>query len=350
MAKLIKKKTPVEQVIEEAEEDDQEEISLQNRGNFEHCVSTGSTLLDLIISGGRHKGGGIPGGIILEIFGPTSLGKTAILSEIVASAQSRGDNTRFLDPEARLDHEYSRIYGVDLDKADYHRPDTVKQVFDIIYGWNPEPAPIGACNVIATDGLAALSSELEMSEKGDKMAGRRIAKDFNEGLRKTCRIIRNNDWLIANTNQVRTSDYGETTPGGKGIPFFSSLRIKVAKARENLITKKVKFYGKDQEQTIGIRTVCEVVKSSVDVPYRKCDIYILFNYGIDDIRGNLQYVKTVTGASTYDGITKQYQAIRQAIRHIEKEGLQKELKEKTIKLWEELDEKFKEQRQPKQRI
>jgi len=342
-------KRSVDQVVEEAGSES-EEIVILNKGNFDHSVSTGSTLLDLAISGGKVNGGGVPGGIIMEVFGPPSVGKTAILSEICASAENRGARTRFLDPEARLDSEYSRIYGVDLNKkTDYHRPDTVTDVFGLIQGWDVEDAPLGSCNTILTDSLAALSSEKELSEEGDKMAGRRIAKDFSEGLRKTCRLIRQNNFLIACSNQMRTADFGDTTPGGKGIPFYASLRIKMHPAKGGHITKKVKFHGKDQEKVIGITSACEVVKSSIDAPYRKALVYILFNYGIDDIRGNLQWLKTVTNASTYNAIDKEYKSIRDAIRHIEEKGHEEELRQNTISTWEELQERFLEVRSPKRR-
>lgn len=285
----------------------------------------------------------------MEIFGPPSVGKTAILSEICASGLARGGSVRMLDPEARMDAEYSRIYGVDLDRTDYHRPDTVKEVFDKIESWNVSDAPVGGCNIIATDSLAALSSETELSDKGDKMAGRRIAQHFSEGLRKTCRLIRHNNWLIACTNQMRTSDYGDVTPGGKGIPFYASLRVRVYPAKDGLITKKVKFHGKDQEKILGITSICEVKKSSIDDPYRKAMIYILFNYGIDDIRGNLQWIKTITAATMYNAVDKEFQQLRAAINHIENNGLEEELRRQTIKTWEELDAKFRDNRKPKGR-
>jgi RecA/RadA recombinase len=346
---LIKRtEKDVMEIMDEAESEP-EEIVLQNKGNFDYSVSTGSTLLDLSISGGKVREGGIPGGIIMEVFGPPSVGKTAVLSEICASAQNRGGRTRFLDPEARLDAEYSRIYGVDIDKTDYHRPDTVTEVFDLIYGWDVPDAPKGACNTILTDSLAALSSDAELSDKGDKMAGRRIAKDFSEGLRKTCRLIRHNNFLIACSNQLREGDFGDKTPGGKGIPYYASLRISTKFAKGGMITKKVKFHGKDQEKIIGITSVCEVTKSSIDDPFRKAIVYILFNYGIDDIRGNLQWYKNVTGTTTYTAYDKDYQSMRDAINHVEKEELSEPLRQMVIRTWHELEEKFREKRKPKSR-
>ncbi|MHA2265301.1 MAG: hypothetical protein ACXAEN_23170 [Candidatus Thorarchaeota archaeon] len=338
------------QQIEEEAESPAEEIHIENKGNFEHSVSTGSTLLDLAISGGKVKGGGICGGIVMEIFGPPSAGKTAILSEICTSAQNRGGKTRFLDPEARLVAEYARIYGVDLTETDYHRPDTVNEVFDLIRKWDPPEAPKGGCNVILTDSLAALSSEAELSEKGDKMAGRRIALMFNEGLRKTCRQIRHNNWLIACSNQVRAGDFGETTPGGKGIPFYSSLRMRIAPPlKDKHIVKKIKVEGKEHEKVIGIRSIVEVRKSSIDDPYRKAEVYILFNYGIDDIRGNLQWLKTARNRTMYQALDKEFKSLRSAISYIEENNLEQKLRETVIEVWNEIDYKFREKRKEKER-
>lgn len=353
MPKLIRRppggKSPADQV-REAARSPSSPLIVQNKGNFERVVSTGSTLLDLAISGGRVRGGGVPGGIIMEIFGPSGTGKTSILSEICADSQLRGAEVKFLDPEARLDREYSRIYGVELDKTNYDMPDTVKEVFDFILKWTPNEAPPGIMNVVATDSLAALTSELEMSEDGDKM-GMRIAKDFNAGLRKTCALIRKNNWLIANTNQIRYGKKsGETTPGGMGIPFFSSLRIRVGIPTQNKFIKKTtKFKGKDHEKTIGIHSKCTIVKSTVDDPYREADIYIIFGYGIDDIRANLQFCKTTMGETTYNAIDKNYQSLAHAVSHVSNAGFARELKERTIDLWEELNEQFKEKRVPKER-
>ena len=349
MSRAKLKRRDVQQIEEEAESES-EEIVILNKGNFDYCVSTGSTLLDLSISGSKVRGGGIPGGILFEVYGPPSAGKTAILSEICASAQERGGHTRFLDPEARLDKEYSRIYGVDLDKTDYHRPDTVTEVFDLIRGWNPPSAPKGGCNVVLTDSLAALSSDKELSEDGDKQAGRRIAKDFSEGLRKTCRDIRHNDWLIACSNQIREAEYGEKTPGGKGIPFYASLMIRIGPPKENkFIIKKAKFHGKDQQKIIGINSTCDVRKSSIDDPYRTCSVPIIFNYGIDDIRSNLQWIKTILGGTMYNAVDKEYGQLNFAIKHIEDEGLEDPLRDRTIALWEELHAKLTIRRRPKQR-
>lgn len=311
--------------------------------DYSKIVSTGSTLLDLTISGNRANGG-IPGGLIVEIFGEPGSGKTAILSEIGASAQKKQGQVMFLDPEARLDQEYARIYGILLESKDYYRPDTVTEMFELIYNWKPEREDV--VNVVATDSLAALSTNLEM-ESADKM-GMRRAKEFSEGLRKTARLISNSKWLIVCSNQVREGQYGETTPGGMAIPFYSSLRIRVNKTRSIELEKDIN--GKKVKKVIGIESSCFVKKSTVDDPYRECKIYIVFNYGIDNIRGNLQYLKDMTRNTVYDCLDgKTYVSMERAIEYIENNTLQKKLEQQTIDMWREVENKFKTIRKTKER-
>lgn len=312
--------------------------------DFKRMLSTGSTLLDLAISGGRVHGGGVPAGILLEIYGKSSSGKTSILSELCGSAQSKGGDVIYLDPEARFDKEYSRIYGVELRKENYYKPDTVSGMFDIIAKWKPtDPSAI---NIIAADSLAALSTDLEM-EKGDKM-GMRRAKEFSEGLRKYCRQLEGNGWILACSNQVRQGDYGDVTPGGKAVEFYASLRISINRV-DKIVREKAIEGGSKVKRVIGIESKCEITKSSVDKPFRVVPIYIIFDYGIDDIRANLQWLKDVLGDTTYDAIDKSYQNLDRAVIHIEDNDLEKELREKVINIWAEIEEKFNQQRKRKSR-
>lgn len=318
-------------------------VEHQQEHDYTKLVSTGSTLLDLAISG--NKGGGIPGGVIVEIFGAAGSGKTAILSEIGANAQAKGGQVMFLDPEARLDQEYARIYGIELTQDDYHRPDTVVEMFDHIYNWKPKDC--SKINVIATDSLAALSTELEM-DSADKM-GMKRAKSFSEGLRKTARIIANNGWIVVCSNQVRDGQFGETTPGGHAIPFYSSLRIRVNQA--NKIEREIDVNGKKIKKALGIESSCYIRKSTIDDPYRECKIYIRFGYGVDDVMGNLQYLKDMTKETTYDCLDgKKYQSLEKAILYVEENNLQTQLKSKTIEMWKLIEDKFKSHRKPKIRL
>lgn len=274
---------------------------------------------------------------------------TAILSEMCGSTQKRGGEVKFADPEARLDQEYSQIYGVNIkeDFFDYSRPDTVSDIFNLIWDWQPKNDKV--INIFAGDSIAALSTEMEMEDR-DKM-GMRRAKEFSAGLRKTCRIIKNNNWIIAFTNQLRQDQSGYITPGGLGIPFYSSLRIQVTPMfKGNKIKKKIKLpSGTEIEKTIGINSLCTITKSSIDEPFKTAPICIIFNYGIDDIRANLQYYKDMTKETKYNAITKEFLSMESAIRCIEENKLELELRERIIDLWNNIQKQFDVSRKPKER-
>jgi recombination protein RecA len=328
-----------------------------NKGDFEQVISTGSTLLDLNISGGRIRGGGIPGGILLEIYGPSSSGKSALLSEMGADTQLKGGDMQFLDPEGRLDKNYARIYGINIDKENYNMPNTVTEVMDFIYNWEPTQAQkvikkMGgktAINMIGCDSIAALCSRMQMD--GTDKRGQAAAKEFSQGLRKVCKIIRDNLWIIAFTNQVRQGDTGEATPGGMAVPFYASLRLRIGPpAQDKYIKKEATIRGTKSQRILGVKSIVTVKKSSVDDPYRTCPVYIVFGYGIDDIRGNLVYCKQYMGTSGYDVFgDKEYRRMDLAIQHIEENNLQDKLKERTIDLWYEVQEKLSVSRSPKKR-
>ncbi len=308
-------------------------------------VSTGSTLLDLAISGGRWKEGGIPGGILVEIYGSAGVGKTAVLLEICSYAQARGGKVKFLDPEARLDMEYSRIYGMNLNKEDYTRPDFVDEVFNEIRKWNPDGDFI---NVIACDSLAALSTKQEMEDE-DKM-GMRRAKEFSEGLRKIMRVIANNNWLLVCTNQIREGQSGKFTPGGKAIGFYASLRIEMKPAHPiSQVVKMMKIEGKEYKKVIGIKSECIVKKSIIDDPYRSCYVYVIFGYGIDDIRGNLQWLKDNMKLTKYLAVDKEFVSMEKAIEYIEEMNYEDQLKEMVIDLWNKIEKGFTIKRKGKKR-
>lgn len=362
MARNLKKiAKEVEQVVEAPVESDKLEVDW-SKGT----VSTGSTLLDLAISGGRLTDGGIPGGIIVEIFGPSSAGKTSLLSEIMASAQVRGGDIFIADPEARLDEEYVKTYGVSLPHdGKYARPDTVPEMFELIWNWKPEPEKEGAICVFGGDSLAALSTDLELSDGGDKM-GMRRPKEFSEWMRKTCRVIANNNWLVVLTNQIRMGQMGaEKTPGGLAIEFYSSVRLRIGPHPQGrYIERTVKDeLGKERKKIVGVRSKVVVKKSSVDDPYREAPISIVFGYGVDDVRENLIYLKEndvqwVTKKSGekvakkyawYPCIDKQVQSLDKAVAYIEEKGYQDQLRQRVIEVWHKIEQGFRTERRPKAR-
>jgi recombination protein RecA len=321
-------------------------------GNTELMISTGSTLLDLAISGTRKRGGGVPGGILLEAFGPEGSGKTVLLCELGGAIQRAGGDVRFDDPEARLNKAFASMFDLDTDTLEIGKPDTVTQMIDGVKSW--EPSGKGKIHGCMTDSLAALSTNMEMdNEEGDKM-GMRRAKEFSEGLRKICRIITEKNYIMACSNQIRVnagaSAYGEqfTVPGGKAIAFYASVRLRFHKPEK--VKKKKSVAGKEVTKVIGTKVKVEVYKNSVDAPYRTADLYIQFDYGIDDIRANLQYLKDYTTASVYavnDIILDK--SIEKSIQMVERGNIEEELKEAVIDLWEDIQSKFETNRQKKKR-
>jgi recombination protein RecA len=319
------------------------EVEKENEGDFSNMISTGSTLLDLAISGKRIRGGGLPGGILVEAFGPSQSGKTALLSEIAGEIERKEGENQFNDPEARLDEEFARLFGMHLNPKNYFRPDTVTELFKNTSSW--EPKNLKVINGIFGDSLAALSTDMEMgNEDGDKM-GMRRAKELSEGLRKFCRTIKNKNYLMVCSNQIRINTDGNkyspkyTTPGGEAVKFYASVRLRFNNPTK--IKEEIIFRGKKVERTIGIETEIEVVKT-VDTPYRTAPLIILYGYGIDDIRANLQYIKKYTGSTIYCvNDQKLSQSLDEAVKTIENSPYAvKELKDQVIDLWELIDSKF----------
>lgn len=321
-------------------------------GDFGTVISTGSTLLDLAISGGRIRGGGLPGGILVECFGPSGSGKTVVLSEIAGGVQRQGGEIMFADPEARLNKQFASMFGLTLKEGSYSRPDTVTELFKSTNNWSPTSFKNKRINGIFADSLAALSTDMEMTkEEGDKM-GMKRAKDFSEQLRKFCRIIAEKNYLMVCSNQIRQNLdaglYGEkyTTPGGVSIGFYSSLRLRFMKPEK--IKDKIKVQKKDVTRVIGVEVQVEVYKSSIWKPYHTAPVYILFDYGIDDIRANLQYVKDFTKNTIYSVMRQKLDvSLEESIKMIEEDKLEEHLKEEVIELWEEIEARFEKERKPK---
>lgn len=303
-----------------------------------HMLSTHSTLLDLAISGGRVENGGIPACILAEVHGPSGSGKTAILTEVGSSAQKLGGDVEVQDPESRMDKEYAKIYEFSISQDNYHRPEKVEDVFAFFKPWQKLWKP-NVPHVLLTDSLAALTTELEM-ETGDLM-GMRRAKEFSSGCRINARQMGEMLWLCSNQERQKKSG-GFVVPGGDAIHYYSSLVIRAVQY-DLIKLKKKNAYGVEIEEIIGIKSKCEVRKSTIDDPYRTAPICIVFGLGIDDVRANLQYLKDMQGLTTYPTPNgKRWQGMEQAIQAVEENDLKKELKKQTITMWQEIRELFNE--------
>ena len=315
-------------------------------------ISTGSTLLDLAITGNRFVAGGIPMGILVEIFGPHSCGKTVLMCELAGAIQRKGGNVLFYDPEARLNKQFARMFGLNAGKIEYVVPETITEVFSQIRKWNPPPAEY---NGIFADSLAALSTDMEMdSDEGDKM-GMRRAKEFSQELRKTCRIITKKNYLVVCSNQIRVNpnagkyEVKTKSTGGEAIGFYASLRLRGSAPQK--IKEEKTLYGKKITRAKGVQTKFDVFKSSIWESYREAPLTVLSRYGIDDIRQNLQFIKDYTKNKTYTvGGENAGASMTNAISFVGEHRLERQLKKETIALWHKIETLFDDGRKPKYQL
>lgn len=349
MGKVKRKSSSLSEQIKKKAKKPVSVANNEYEGDETKVVSTGSTLLDLAISGGRVRGGGILSGILVVAYGPSGGGKTALACEIAGSIARAGGQVEYRDAEGRVDKAYAKNFGLDIDNIGYERTRTIKTTFDPLIKWEPNPDNINGWIV---DSLASLSTEMEL-ESEDKM-GMRRAKEFSTTFRQITVPIPEKNAIVFCTNQIReNADAGmyqrkDVNPGGKAIEFYASLILRFSGIK--LIKKEFKFGKKKKMEVIGMEATIEVDKSSIWKPHRKAPIIIYFDYGIDDIRANLQYVKDYTGAGSYAvkdiglGI-----GLDKAVETVEEKGLEKKLRKQVISIWEEYESQITVKRKEKQR-
>jgi len=337
LRKQMKKK------IKKERKSNKKELWISPKGSDKWLVSTGSTLLNQAITGKRFKGGGIPVGILCEIFGPSGLGKTVLLLEMAGDVQRQGGDYLFLDPEARVNPDFAKLFDFDLEEDKYHIPITIEETFKLARHW--EPLGNGP-HVIFVDSVAALLSNMETGDDQDKMGGRR-AKEFSEQTRKICTRLTEDNILMVCTNQIRqnmNTGYGKkyTTTGGEALKFYSSLRLELKKPfKEGVLTKKKTIRGVEHTHKYGIQTNIQIEKSSVSAPHQEALVRILFDYGVDDISVNLHFLKRNTKSSSYIlGDRKLGRALKKAVSIIESEHLEAELRSEVISLWLEIQKEL----------
>lgn len=260
-------------------------------------ISTGSKQLDYIIS--NRRDGGLPEGRIVEIFGPPSIGKSHIAIQIARSTQQMGGIVVYIDTENATSVENLGLLGVDITKrfvyVDTHCTEEVLSITESTI-MKAKAMDKDIPVTIIWDSVAASSPKAELTGDYDKETIGLQARAISKGMRKITGVIANQNVLMICLNQIRTKIgvmYGDptTTPGGKAIPFHSSVRIKLGAGQ--------RIESKDKE-VIGINVSAKTIKNKVAAPFRTVNFEIHFGKGIKE-HEQLFDVLRKHGAATSDG-------------------------------------------------